>query len=630
LPRRAARVVAADASRYVESRELGYDPRLHNALLSRAREMQRRVITLLVRWMQTGDARYRDAAVAHVGDMGAWTYWSWGLSINRDADPNGDFDLSYGENSATLAIAYDWLHGSLSEKERGMFLEIARRWSFGPFLGRTEKEVRAWAAWWFGNPTSNWNTVCAGGAGMLALALMDEAPEAAEVVRRADISIAPYMESLRETEGGWVEGIGYWNYGHRYAFWYLLSHERATGKIHPLLELPGVAQTLDFPLDFCPHGQPCSFSDVNGWSPLPFHYAAAVRLQRRDLIGQLDGLLSGGPVTADGVWPVEAELLVFHPLEAARKHGVKRHAQKLYPKLEWGILADQLPAPNFYLSVRGGATGWTVPHSQMDLLSFHCVVGGERLVDNIGINGGKEYLDTTFSRRRNELFEVSAASKNTIFINGVGINDHSVISSTKPPEEGWKAWGAHFCKPWPCRVETTGLSGKGWKGFRLDATEAMNAPGDSSVRYCGRLFLLLDGPCAMIVDRVEIANPGRMETRLHSYSRVKIDGDHAEIRGRKERLALAFASSAPSVLLRAEDALTTPGPRSTMLRWCTRERTHTEVTFVTLLAPGPAALHVAVDDFPRHLAIRAAHGKRRRTLKISRDLGQASIQAGNK
>ena len=35
--------------------------------------------------------------------------------------------------------------------------------------------------------------------------------------------------------GAWPEGTAYWNFGMRFAFAYLLSHERATGRRHPLL-----------------------------------------------------------------------------------------------------------------------------------------------------------------------------------------------------------------------------------------------------------------------------------------------------------------------------------------------------------------------------------------------------------
>ena len=52
---------------------------------------------------------------------------------------------------------------------------FARDWSFGPFLKHTQPGA---TQWWYGLTGSNWNTVCSGGAGMLALAMQEEAPEA--------------------------------------------------------------------------------------------------------------------------------------------------------------------------------------------------------------------------------------------------------------------------------------------------------------------------------------------------------------------------------------------------------------------------------------------------------------------
>ena len=86
----------------------------HNAHLLRARRMQTRVLSLLVAWRMTAEERYRQAAVDHVLEMGTWQYWSWITWRQDNADPLAIFDLSYGENSATLAIAWDWLIDNLN------------------------------------------------------------------------------------------------------------------------------------------------------------------------------------------------------------------------------------------------------------------------------------------------------------------------------------------------------------------------------------------------------------------------------------------------------------------------------------------------------------------------------------
>ena len=599
LLRRAFRSVKSEAEHFLKVRELTYDPLLHNSLLNRTQEMQHRILTLLVRWKQTGRDCYRQAVLDDVRDMGAWEYWSWDKWREKNPDPQADFNLSYGENSATLALAYDWLHSSLSPQERAMFLEIASRWSFGPFLALTEEGQRQW---WFGI-CCNWNTVCTGGAGMLALAMLDDLPEAAEVLRRAEISITPYFEALETTRGGWIEGIGYWNYGHRYGFWYLLSHERTTGMTHPLLELHGTSQTLDFPLDFCPNGQACGFGDANGWSPIAFHYAAAERLGRNELIESLDLMSASETQGGATSWPNAAELLVFHPRVAKYAIPTPARVSKLYQKIDWGILSDQRSSPGFYLSIRGGIGGWDAVHSHLDLLSFNCVIGKERLIENCSIKGGKEYLDTTFSGRRFELYETTPASKNTVLINGVGITNTSSVTTTQ-------------------------LAGEGWTGFRLDASSAMDYlyAGLSIVRSCVRLFLLLEGPCAIVLDRVELHNTGRMETRLHTLSRARFGQDRAEIHGRKERLQLAFASNVPSELYRAEDALTTPGPRSTMLRWCTLDRTHKNISMATFLVAGQEPAALTLEELPCEILLHAKYGTKSNTLRISPDLFHVNLE----
>ena len=597
LLKQAAKLVAAMADGFARSHDLVYDPALHNAHLLRAREMQRRVVTLLVRWKQTGREIYRQAALEDIRAIGGWGYWGWHMWLEKNPDPNADFDLSYGENSTTLALAYDWLYSTLTDEERAMFHQIAAKWVFRPFLAMTGDAPNATKRWWFKNDHSNWNTVCAGGAGMAALAFHEELPDAAEVLRRAEISVIPYIQTLEATAGGWIEGIGYWNYGHRYAFLYLLSHECATGKRHPLLKLRGVNQTLDFPIDFCPARQPCSFGDVNGWSPLPFHYAVAERLGRKDLFKQLDSLSQTGAAISDSAWPNAAELLLFHPRSFPPARAPRRMVRKIYPQLDWGILADRLPDPGLYFSVRGGKSGTGVPHGHSDLLSFHCVVGGERLIDNLGINGGNAYLDTTFSNRRFELFETSPVSKNTLLINGVGVNN-------------------------PATSVTTPLSGPGWNGIRIDVTGSIHWKDDPSlVPFCARLFLFVEGPFALIIDRAQLKQAGRMEARFHTYSKVKTRGDRAKIHRHKKHLGLAFTATVPSALYRAEDALTTPiDDPCTMLRWSTVDRTHTEIIFATLLTPGQGAGRVEIKDAGGHLLVKAHCKDATHTFKITKDL----------
>ena len=553
---------------YLASPAFEWKINTHNAHLLRARHMQTRVLSLLVAWRMVGDERYRQAAVDHILEMGSWEYWSWITWRQDNADPLAIFDLSYGENSATLAIAWDWLADALTPDQRRAFLQIARTRSLRPFLAHTGRRN---TAFWFGRPDSNWNTVCAGGAGMLALAMQEELGEARRALPRVERSFIPYMEELRATDGGWTEGLGYWNYGMRYAFMYLLSHERATGKRHPLLRHRATRQTLAFPLDLAPHGISCGFGDANSWKPMPFHYAAAVHLGCGDLIPRLDAMLQARGVR-DSSWPDVAELLLFHPRRAIKAARPQRPARKLYRGMDWGVLADRLPDSKIYASIRGGTT--EVPHGHRDLLSFWGVVGDEALIENLGIG---PYLDTTFGPRRYELFEAMPASKNTLLINGVGVTGNSVVT-TRTIEIGRHP------------------------GIRLEATEAMGTMRDGPVcQFCARVFLLL-GDALLIVDRVEMAQFGRPEARFHTRAAVTRRSSSATLKGERQRAVLAFAADAPSVLREGVVTPTSPEAGARALRWCTTDL-HREVTLATLLTPGGRGPALQIASTGRHIEI---------------------------
>lgn len=595
---RAVDTVRKQANAYARMPPLRYPRDRHNAHLIRAREVQTRVFTLLAQWKQTGRKRFRDAAVAYVRQIAGWEYWSWITWRSGNAAPDAIFDLSYGENSATLAVAYDWLYDSLTPEEKTLFLDAARSRPIRSAL----KWARPGKAWWFGKPDSNWNTVCAGGLGMLCLSMVEDLPEARTLLSEVQKSIRPFIRHLEHTSGGWPEGIGYWNYGFRYAFMYLLSHETSTGRSHPLLNGKAVRATLRFPLDFSPNGVASGFGDANGWKPLPIHLAMAKRLGCADVTQQIVEMLAGADVPPS-TWPDAAEWLSLYPPKCgspANRPGSP--VVKLYGGIDWGLMADRMPDPQFYVSVRGGSSA--VPHGNRDLLSFNCVVGREKLVANIAPT---EYLDSTFSSRRDEIFEVGPFSKNALLVNGVGITAGSSLDRTDM------------------------LRVQGFPGIRMDATHAMGTAcyDKPAVSFCGRVFLLLPGPALLIVDRLLLPHVGRVESRIHTFGDTKLTRNGATIRGKKERLRIAYASNIPAALRASSTAPTNvEADSATLLRWGTRGLEH-DIVLAALLTPGASAtkllltqrrsrivVTVTVDNTPRCIVLsntlRSARGKESR------------------
>ncbi len=523
-------------------------PNSHNSHLMRARAAQTRIASLAVQAHVTQDAKYARAAMNHVQMIKDWEYWSWITWRKGNSDPNAIYDLSYGENCATLAIAYDWLSPFLTSDDQTLLVQAARR-GVDSFMKHTESLEKGQLAWWYGAAASNWNTVCAGGAGMLALAMYGSIPEAPEIIGRVEHSFIPYMEHIKTQNGAWPEGIGYWNYGMRYAFMYLLSYEATTGLKHKYVEEPLTKASLYFPLDFCPSGVPCSFGDVNSWRPIPFHFAMAQRVDAPDLVASLKDIAI--PPNPDGSepmwWPNNAETLLLAPTDPGTIQQVQTDIVKLYEGQDWGIIADRIPKPNLYLAVRGGTT--EVPHSHRDLTSFHLVMGKQPVITNLGVT---EYLDTTFSERRFELYDTTPASKNVILVNGVGITGKSTVVTQK-------------VNPAP-----------GIDGLHIDATSAMGNMRDGpAVKTNQRYYLLVEGAALLIIDIVEAAQFARFESRMHTPCAIVGDGPQVILEKGAFACSLTYASTAPSALYKATSMSTSPmAEPPTVLRWINKQLDH--------------------------------------------------------
>lgn len=575
------KLLEADGKEYLKGTTFDYRESSHNSLLIRARIMQKRLVTLSVLWLESKEASYKKSILKHIKAMGDWEYWSWITWRKNDADPKAIFDLSYGENSATIAMVFDLLHNDLSEKEKKLFIEIAIERSFEPFLKFTTG--KKYNAWWYKYGASNWNTVCAGGAGMLALVMLDYCKEAKVVLKHAELSIVPFFELLKTNGGGWDEGIGYWGYGMSYGFRYLISWENTFGKKHPIMEMPTTKKTVEFPLDFCPNGVPASFGDVNMFSVRGFHYLLATRFNRNDIVSRLDEIFDQYKEKDlnNFDWPQLAEFLLFHPGKSKGFKIKTGGVQIKYKKMDWCVLADQMPSPNYYVSIRGGST--TTSHSHMDLLSFQYVQGKIALIQNAS---NKLYLDTTFGKRRHELFEICPPAKNILMVNGVGIE--------RPSEVTVK----------PVKI-------KGCPGYQIDGAKAMGGMRDSDVaqKYV-RTFLLLENKYILIVDKIKLTQWGLVETRLHSPHKVSLSKNQYLIKGGKESCKVISVSSSDVVYKLDDDSLTDPNDHSKCLRMTTKELVN-EALMATLIVPATKkAIKATLKISANHKKIEVIIGKK--------------------
>lgn len=562
----------------------------HNWHLVRARRVQMITWSQIVAYRMTGEAKYKDAVMSYVKLMRDWEYWSWIAWRAGVNDSSQLFDLSFGENCTTLAAINDWLWEDLTDDDKALILQTARRPIDCMMTYLTPKADGSMPAkpWWFGQPNSNWNTVCAGGSGMLALSLFEALPEAQRVIDAAEASIMPYMKELEKINGAWPEGIGYWNYGMRYAFMYLLSHEQATGSKHWALEQDATRQSLYFPIEFCPNGVPCSFGDVNQWAPLPFHQAVARRVGADALAAELFRMyptLSPGTARRT-TWPNAAEtllLLMKPPGKSSEAAATKDTADgpfvHLYQGQDWGIIADRAHQPELYMTVRGGTT--EVPHGHLDLTSFHAGVRDEKVIQSQGVN---EYLDTTFSPRRYDLYDTTPASKNVVLISGAGIMKPSRVVTRE------------------IRLNSDAV------GLNIDATLAMGPSRDKpAVESYHRSYLMIDRKALLVLDNVILPFDGKFESRLHTPMSItlpqEVSSDVArtfceiQLTGERQKAQLHLASSAPSKLYLAESLSTSPVKPVHVIRWIGATLSK-QMAFATLImAAGDT--HESTGDAPR-------------------------------
>lgn len=554
--------------------------------LDRSFWMLGRLLSLSVEWHRTRDRRYLDAAISQIRAMRSWL------------PPDGDIILWEGQHIAAIAMTYDLLHNDLTPEQRAELVSLARRHCIEPFLRVTGNAKSPMVAGergsWWQNIISNWNPVCVAGAGMLALTMYEDVPEAQTVIDRVESSLAPVMDYLQTTQGGWVEGLGYWNWTIHYMSLFMISYERSTGKAYPGFSSDGFRETLLFGLHFVPYAQACGFGDNQHGNISPSLLLAAEHLGQAEVLRQLQEYqarharhrvapakpatqpASTAPTKRPHInYDTPLRLLINPDPVNVPAPPARKHYLKMYPEQGWGMLADRWPEPNVYASFRGGIAGGA--HTHADLLSWNGVVGAERMILDYNHAG---YYSPAFYARAREIPERSPVLKNTLFI--AGISAYINESARRPGPARSK--DSHFMLP-------TGPVA------RLDATRAFFL-GSGNPRLVCRAFVLLDDKGVLVLDRVEQPAGNPVEVRTHTDRHAEFGTTDVLLRGDVETARLTFASDQPAVLRRAEAMLTDARAKPpVVMRWQSLNNVR-NFTSASLLSrgPDPVTLTVTSDD----------------------------------
>lgn len=584
--------VLADANRLIRQKPVTWSE-LDGPLYPISHQIGSQVENLVGAWALTQDPRFRKAAIKRLEALTQFTHISCEANTHRPPESQDFFCLTYGWHSVAVGYLYDLFRPDLTDEEDSIIMSLLEK----HLLKRAEQCLEQ-PPWWVNKGWSNWNGVCAGGMGILALSFYDRLPVAKKLVPFVDESLNAYLGSYVTNGGGCPEGTGYYNYGMQFSIPYLNCWESATGKKHPALKIKELGSSLHFPMDF--HG--LTFGDNDGWGPTGYHFWLAQRLNQ-----PLAALKAASHISLDPVGKGKAKsrtegahrgtllYVASHvPMPEEVEGFKKKHSRKktpyarAYKGMGWSAMADDEASPNLRMTVRGSTTA-EAGHASQDQFSFKCMVNGEAMIVDQHDRPG-----VSFTKRGNDVYGRSAPSKSGLFIDGLGCDINLKEDTTEV------------------------VKGKGMTGLRVHGGGCYLHRWKSA--FIGRLFLLIDNRYWVIVDR-QTAGANGMEARFHTFAEGKAGRDWVRLKSGKEKLTMSFASFDKAVLQTSAGMPTYPTQQTSIYRWITSERKNDNV-LVTALMPGSKKVGVSLTREKRGtilIELSESSGKKRK-IRVSQQL----------
>jgi hypothetical protein len=347
---------------------------LAGTILEPAREIQRRVLALAATARLTGDARFRDRALAEIRLLTALPDW------------NPAVFLDTAEATLAVAVGYDWLYDTLTPVERdtlaSALIEKGLRASFD-----SPAKFLSWV-----RGSNNWNQVCHGALVIGALAVADREPALAQRTVQRAIDELHSSAKAYAPDGVYPEGPMYWAYGTTFHVAMLAALESALGDRCGLDEFPGFLATPDYLNQVtAPGSDTFNYADSSahrGFEPALFWFArrlrqpAAIRWEL-DYLGKLAAAAKLSSSSDARSRHLPLALLWWDPALAALPAAP--------PPLNW---KGEGPVPiavhrsawsdprAVYVAIKGGKPA--VSHGHMDVGSFILEADGVRWAVDAG------------------------------------------------------------------------------------------------------------------------------------------------------------------------------------------------------------------------------------------------------
>ncbi|HOE66960.1 MAG TPA: heparinase II/III family protein [Candidatus Hydrogenedentes bacterium] len=405
--------------------------------------------------------------------------------------PSWNIDLFNAETGALLADISLLLGDRIPEEVRErMRFEVDKR-IFTNYLAHYDSDIH----WWH-RGINNWTGVCSGSIGQAALVFEKDPKRQAEILSIVIGELNRYIDNGFESDGGCLEGVGYWGYGllHLVAFSQMLS-VRTEGEIDLLLN-PKMEKIARYPLAMSLGGRNyASFADSRSSIILDPSVAAALASKTgvKELLPLAGTVVRGwsnfrGLLWWDGSLPKSAQLEdVMLPAS-----GLCR------------IVGDAEGAP-IVLVVKAGHNAES--HNHNDVGSFIVSAGGETYLCDPGTG---LYQRSYFDEHRYE----------NIFTRSFG---HSVpLIDGKEQSDGKERCGA--------------MTSAGDKSVRIDFAAPYQV---KELKEATRTMTMNDDGTITFLDSFDITEPGvSIEEAFMTWQSVKVDGAVARIESPTGCLAL--------------------------------------------------------------------------------------------
>lgn len=480
--------------------------------IATVRRSQSRIWLLSITYLMTEEERYARRAYQEMLWLGTLPAW---MDPRHVSNARGA-DLATGEACAALGIGYDWTYPALKDSERSELRSILVDKGLQPYVSALDAK-----AWW-AKVYHNWNPVTNGGCGVGALAILGEEEIAERALSQARSNILKFWDAV-PSDGGWDEGVAYWQYGMTYGFLFASALGTALGTDDGVFARPGAKQTGYFPVLFTlPDGRSANFSDDGGGVQAGSIFYLLAREYNNPAFYWHKQTHSKQPDPLDIIW-MPADMPAFDPASLPNA--------KAFMNIGWAVMRANPAQPDADICLAFKSGNLAANHSHLDLNSFILVAFGERLAVDPGAGA---YVEGYFGPKRWEFYNPSTAAHNTVLVNGQG---------QQPRSKGEIA-----------AFETE-------KDYDYLLGRAGDAYGIALSRF-DRHIVFVDRRYFVIFDQLEADSYAEFDWLLHTRGTVNASAQKATISGTKAALDLEVISPCSMTTEEGADTVLRIAPKS--------------------------------------------------------------------